>query len=668
MTALIVVAALLCAGQSLLLADPAGELSHAQANQWLWQADNHARAEQWETSKFTDGASEFQISCQGDASWCWDDPYPGAVTFRQTNGWMAGNVPSRGFANSSDFGEAFDIDKGITVAARVWPIHAHSGGTLCLSAANRSTQDLPGKSTYVWVGWAVPDEVRFYNSQNKCLKRFKASVDYDDRWSVWSFSAKQVGDSVAWDLWIDNVHQAADQPASDGTRHTLVHTEQSASGNTVRFGQRAMMLYPNVTVWDYVAVTNAGVIPGWTGPSTLLRTAPVREPEQPAALTDERKNELLRLAVFKEYMKADALLLDRRHSDAIASCEKALEKYSTADPGLKIVLWLGEIRALTALGKHEKALQLCDELLAKHAGKFDAHHLDVLRSLKVAACDNLGRVDDAASVVDDMIAALDASISALLNPALANPGFEEVADGNDAPGCAWYCRAEAGFRSETSNPHSGSRCLVFTNASGLAPEVYARLYQVVHVLPGTKYELSLWVRGEDVAPGDHLTDWASYQLDFPSGSFAWRKVSTTFTTKDGQGSLNLGVNVVNKCKALAIDDISLRAAGTPAQVKPMLEQNTGLALQMGDAFFHGKKYREAAEAYKEVMKADGASPDYLAKATYQLALCYEKSGLARSARVYMLRVTEKYPGTDAASQARGMLYLWDTYGAPQGAK
>ena len=146
-------------------------------------------------------------------------------------------------------------------------------------------------------------------------------------------------------------------------------------------------------------------------------------------------------------------------------------------------------------------------------------------------------------------------------PAIANPGFEEIAGGNHATGWGWYNRATASFRSETENPHSGERCLVFSNGSDLAPEVYGRLYQHVGLLASTEYELNLWVRGEGVADGIHFTDWNSYMLNVPCGDYDWQEISMVFTTKDGQTGLNLGINVTNKCKALAIDDISLRPIG-----------------------------------------------------------------------------------------------------------
>ena len=149
-----------------------------------------------------------------------------------------------------------------------------------------------------------------------------------------------------------------------------------------------------------------------------------------------------------------------------------------------------------------------------------------------------------------------------LIPKIANPGFEEVIPGNDAPGWGWHCTAQAGFTSDTSNPHSGNRCVVFQNESETAPEVYARLWQTVSVLPGTEYELSLWVRGENVDPGQHLTDWNSYTLQIPVATYGWQKITTIFTTKPDQGALNIGINISNKCKALAIDDIYLRPVGS----------------------------------------------------------------------------------------------------------
>lgn len=156
-----------------------------------------------------------------------------------------------------------------------------------------------------------------------------------------------------------------------------------------------------------------------------------------------------------------------------------------------------------------------------------------------------------------------ASFAASLAPAVGNSGFE---DGTNGWGWMPMNGVMASYRASTENPHSGARCLVLTNESGFAPNVYGRLSQAVNVLPDTEYELSLWVRGEEVAdtPGtSHLTDWHCYTLNLPGGTFDWQRVSTVFRSRPDQYSVTLGLNLVNTCKALAIDDISLRPIGAP---------------------------------------------------------------------------------------------------------
>jgi len=165
------------------------------------------------------------------------------------------------------------------------------------------------------------------------------------------------------------------------------------------------------------------------------------------------------------------------------------------------------------------------------------------------------------------VAVLCASAAASdLVPTIADPGFE-----NGAAGWGWQVMgAQASYELSTANPHSGKHCLVFHSNSGIAPNVYGRLSTTVNVIPSARYELSCWARGEDVGSGagsTHITDWSSYMLDLPTGTFGWKKVSTEFTTGAGQQAINLGINVTNKCKTLAIDDIDLRPIGGQLQGK-----------------------------------------------------------------------------------------------------
>src|SRR5690554_4752180 len=89
-----------------------------------------------------------------------------------------------------------------------------------------------------------------------------------------------------------------------------------------------------------------------------------------------------------------------------------------------------------------------------------------------------------------------ASVSASgLVPTVPDSSFE-----NDAAGWAWqvFGGAAVSFGFDKENPHSGKQCIVFNNGSPLAHNVYGRLSTNVNVIPNTRYELSCWVRGEDV--------------------------------------------------------------------------------------------------------------------------------------------------------------------------
>lgn len=149
--------------------------------------------------------------------------------------------------------------------------------------------------------------------------------------------------------------------------------------------------------------------------------------------------------------------------------------------------------------------------------------------------------------------------AAVVNPAVSDSGFE-----NNAAGWGWqvFNGCQTGFKVADSNPHTGGKCVEFFNRSAMSPHVYGRFSTTVGVLPEASYELSCWVRGEDVDSGaGHITDWNTYMLQFPSGTFGWQKVTTQFKTHAGQHAVVIGINIGNKCKALAVDDMTLRPLG-----------------------------------------------------------------------------------------------------------
>jgi hypothetical protein len=308
---------------------------------WVWQADNHTEEilkvtkqgeqveEKAQGSYFTDGKTKFTMSAEGGAEWVWNEPAPGMTSFRSLNAWMGSGWLARGFGKSSDFGDLLDIRKGVTVAARVKPIYSHSHGTLMLSVANASSANLPGGSTHVWVGWSMPDEIRFYSRNGTRLKQFVSSVKYDATWCIWTLGARQIGDTVAWDLWINGEHQGADQKAADGSLHTLLYSKDTDRGTSVSIGQRRPMLAPHDAVWDYVAITNEGVIPGWDGGAEAAKEPPEEK------LSQERQNQLVKEAIFR----VEFLLEPGRYADIVETCEDALRRFKGANP-----LWLDELK------------------------------------------------------------------------------------------------------------------------------------------------------------------------------------------------------------------------------------------------------------------------------------------------------------------------------------
>ena len=90
--------------------------AQAPAATWVWQADNHFK----DLSYFTDKTTTFRMD-EHRGKWVWDQYCPSTVS-----GWVTDADVGWAQAISSDFGDAWDLDKGITVAARVKPLNEHS--------------------------------------------------------------------------------------------------------------------------------------------------------------------------------------------------------------------------------------------------------------------------------------------------------------------------------------------------------------------------------------------------------------------------------------------------------------------------------------------------------------------------------------------------------------
>jgi len=118
----------------------------------------------------------------------------------------------------------------------------------------------------------------------------------------------------------------------------------------------------------------------------------------------------------------------------------------------------------------------------------------------------------------------------------------------------------------TDNPHGGTSFARFSNTTPCAPNVYGRLFQLPGPPPPGYYEFSCWVRGIDVSDAggcsSHWIDWnnTSWALNVPSGTYGWKRIQTKFYSPPGQPYMNLGINVVNMCTELCVDDVMIRPA------------------------------------------------------------------------------------------------------------
>jgi len=274
------------------------------ASQWLWEADNHTVGTDGKYySYWTDGINQFiQTTKSGDWDVLWDSPQPGWATIKGglpnhsgPSGRYIQGASLLGSADPMDPNAYWDVYTGITVAAKV-KIPAQDGasgnGNICISVNNPSTVGLKtqGGTTYnsmhAWFGW---DEYPTANGENVGINAWNRSGTQLRSWieptvpvvgveTIWTISAKRVDTMIVWDLWINGVAQGQDQLGPDGLYHTLCFVRDTDMGTSLRIGQRRTQPFNHESQWDYVGVTNAGVIPGWDG------KAPIPEPSSLLAL------------------------------------------------------------------------------------------------------------------------------------------------------------------------------------------------------------------------------------------------------------------------------------------------------------------------------------------------------------------------------------------------
>lgn len=152
-----------------------------------------------------------------------------------------------------------------------------------------------------------------------------------------------------------------------------------------------------------------------------------------------------------------------------------------------------------------------------------------------------------------------------------------------------------------------------------------------------------------------------YKRDYSSAIPILQKLFIDFpecywATNDGPAFLAYALEKTGRIdEALEVIKSSLPHDATPEKKAINLEQ-------IANIYLNAKKYREAIKVFKEVRDMKDAPSDTKAEATYRSGLCYKAINYDSSARICMNEVVSKYPDTPWAKRARGMLYVWDSYG------
>jgi hypothetical protein len=117
--------------------------------------------------------------------------------------------------------------------------------------------------------------------------------------------------------------------------------------------------------------------------------------------------------------------------------------------------------------------------------------------------------------------------------------------------------AKASGQLDATEKHQGKNSFKLTNASGRAPNVYARITQTITGLrPFTTYTVSCWAKGKGCGvnwigggPGWLL------RTAMPTGDFDWRQVSFEVNTGDDADNYDLMMLTESSTVALWIDDV-----------------------------------------------------------------------------------------------------------------
>ncbi|HNV72600.1 MAG TPA: hypothetical protein PKO06_23025, partial [Candidatus Ozemobacteraceae bacterium] len=130
-------------------------------------------------------------------------------------------------------------------------------------------------------------------------------------------------------------------------------------------------------------------------------------------------------------------------------------------------------------------------------------------------------------------------------------------------------------------PHSGKYSLHLVNRSAKAPHTYGTTQQLLSIVPGQRYRVTLWAKGKQLtSPGSVsiVVDeaWSVRPIVLPQGSFDWTQFTGTFSLGTKQTSLRL---LMEGPGEVWLDDLTIEPAtdsepvvNAPVAASEMLNQ------------------------------------------------------------------------------------------------
>ncbi|MEC0227751.1 S-layer homology domain-containing protein [Paenibacillus alba] len=109
--------------------------------------------------------------------------------------------------------------------------------------------------------------------------------------------------------------------------------------------------------------------------------------------------------------------------------------------------------------------------------------------------------------------------------------------------------------------HQGSHSLKIAYHSDKASNVYMNISQTESVKPNTRYDLSMWVKGSNMKGVSFGANWEP-RTSVGSGSFDWKKVTASYTTKSNETTLAFRILIEDKSKAVWLDELTLKETNT----------------------------------------------------------------------------------------------------------